>query len=286
MRKIIIVFVAALLLSFWSKGQEVKSYAYTKKTIVGWQDTVSMSFISDPSLYTDGWDTLPQTAFWRNVISMTSDTCIINIAYCRKPVNKINRNIWMNQTESQKIFFKDSVCRAYGLDSATNLYITAGKGEFYEVKKTLADISKAISVFQKANCDPWYAQTILLIESPGKSKSRSYVGANGPFQLMRTVALKYGLHVNSKVDDRTDLEKSARAAANLINSACIPYIKKFLNAHMVSYNETDLWFRLLVLHAYHAGAGNVSCVIDTINPTVGGVDLFQKIWQVVRVIVG
>jgi tetratricopeptide (TPR) repeat protein len=96
---------------------------------------------------------------------------------------------------------------------------------------------------------------------------------------MRSVAIKYGLRVNSKIDERTNIEKAAKAASGLLKVSCIPYIKKFLDAHSVPYNETDLWFRLLVLHAYHAGAGNVSCVIDAINPTAGGIDLFQKIWQ-------
>ena len=259
--------------------QGAKSYPVIKKTIVSWKDTTCLTFIQDSTMYTQGWDTLPQTIFWKDVINMNSDTCVINIAYCRKPVNKINRLIWMNQTEEEKLCFKDSVCRIHGLDSTTNLFITAGKGEFYEVKKVLPDISKAISVFKKNNCDPWYAQAILLIESPGKLKSKSYVGANGPFQLMRSVAIRYGLHVNRKIDERTNIEKAAKAASALINNSCIPNIRKFLDAHSVQYNETDLWFRLLVLHAYHAGAGNIGCVIDEINPTSGGTDLFIKIWQ-------
>ncbi len=272
------VFVLFVFL-FSANAQETKQFPFVKKTIVGWNDTINMKFIKDSALYTEGWDTLPQTIFWRDVINMTSDTCVINIAYCRKPVNKINRLIWMNQSEPEKLCFKDSVCRVHGLDTATNLYVTAGKGEFYEIKKTLPDINKAVSVFYKNNCDPWYAQAILLIESPGKSKSKSYVGANGPFQLMRSVALKYGLHVNRKIDERTNIEKSARAAAALISKSCIPNIRKFLDNHSIPYSETSLWFRLLVLHAYHAGAGNVECIIDSLNPAAGGVELFQKIWQ-------
>ena len=238
-----------------------------------------MHFVNDTALYTFGWDTLPQSRFWRDVISLTSDTCIINIAYCRKPVNRINKMIWSNQTEPEKICFKDSVCRVHGLDSATNLYITAGKSEFYEIKKTLPDIHTAIRVFENNGCDPFYAQAILLIESPGKMKSKSYVGANGPFQLMRTVAIKYGLRVNNIVDERTDIVKAAKAASRLINSACIPYVKKFLDERSIPYAETDLWFRLLVLHSYHAGSGNVRCVLDAINPSKGGIELFQQIWQ-------
>lgn len=268
-----------VLFCFVSFGQGSSRYQVVNKVVVGYKDTSRLHFLHDTTMYTQGWDTLPQTIFWRDVINLTSDTCIINVAWCRKPVNKVNRMIWMNQTEPQKLCFKDSVCRAYGLDSATNLYVTAGKGEFYEVKKVMPMISRAITAFEKNNCDPWYAQAILLIESPGKLKSKSYVGANGPFQLMRTVAIRYGLRVNKRVDERTDIDKAARAASSLIKTSCIPYIRKFLDEKGVKYSETDLWFRLLVLHAYHAGAGNVRCVIDAINPKEGGVELFQKVWQ-------
>jgi len=278
MKKIPLLFLSFLFSISIVHGQG-EHLTFAKKTIVGWKDTTTMEFIRDHSLYADGWDTIPQTVFWREIINMTSDTCVINIASCRKPVDKISRMIWMNQTEPEKICFKDSVNRALGLDSATNLFITAGKGEFYETKKVMPDIDRAIRVFQKNDCDPWYAQAILLIESPGKLSSKSYVGAKGPFQLMRSVALKYGLRVNRHVDERTDLVKSARAASRLINAACIPYVKEYLDDRCIEYTESDLWFRLLVLHAYHAGAGNVRCVIDAIDPSAGGLQLFQQIWQ-------
>ncbi|MBK9638489.1 MAG: transglycosylase SLT domain-containing protein [Bacteroidetes bacterium] len=83
------------------------------------------------------------------------------------------------------------------------------KSEFYEHRKSIPTISKAVYYFKEYGVDPWYAQTILLIESPGKHLSKSYVGAAGPFQIMRTVALKYGLKVNKYVDERSDLKRAA-----------------------------------------------------------------------------
>jgi hypothetical protein len=249
-----------------------------KKIVVGYRDTTQMNFVRDPLLYSEGWDTLPQTLFWKEIINLTSDTCIINIADCRKPVDRICRTVWTSQTDTDKICFKDSICRQYGFDNTTGLNITAGKNEFYAVRKVIPDINTAIKIFRKNNCDPWYAQAILLIESPGRTASKSAVGANGPFQLMRSVAIKHGLRVNKHVDERTSVEKSARAAAGLINQSCIPYIKKYLDERCISYDEQALWFRLLVLHAYHAGAGNIRCVIDEINPAEGGVDLFRQVW--------
>jgi len=265
--------------TYFTFSQPPGSQQVVNKIVISYKDTLKLNFVSLPAIYSEGWDTLPQARFWKDVITMTSDTCVINVASCRKPLDKVSRSIWMDQSEPEKIKYKDSICCAYNFDEGTNLFVTAGKGEFYELKKALPDISKAIKVFQQNNCDPFYAQTILLIESPGKYRSKSYVGANGPFQLMRSVARRYGLRVYKGHDDRTDLEKAARVAAKLINNSCVPYVKSYLHERNISFNETDIWFRLLVLHAYHAGAGSVRCVINQLNPSGGGVELFRQIWQ-------
>ena len=249
------------------------------KIVVTWDDTLQLRFLRDSTIYSEGWDTLAQSRFWRQIITMTSDSFLINVANCRRPIEKVSRSIWMNQTEPEKICYKDSLSVVHCVDSAGMLYVTGGKKEFYEVRKTLSDISTSLGIFESNYCDPWYAQTILLIESPGKKKAKSSVGAGGPFQLMASVARKYGLRVNKTIDERSDLKKSAKAAARLIGSSCIPSIKNMLEERGIAHKETDLWFRLLVLHAYHAGAGNVRCVINTLSPSTGGVELFQQIWQ-------
>lgn len=271
-----LLLVLALTARSWvSAGPDL----WVTKTIVGWNGTSKYTFLRDSALYKEGWDTVGQARFWREVITLTSDTCIINIASCRKPVERVSRSIWMNQTELQKICFKDSLAQIHCLAPTDQFYVTAGKREFYEVKKTLDDIHQAVQVFQKYGCDPFYAQAILLIESPGKGAARSYVGARGPFQLMPAVARRFGLKVTKYHDDRLDMNKAGMAAARLINTGCVPYIRKFLQEKGIAYQETDLWFRLLVLHAYHAGAGNVRCVINALNPTAGGLQLFEQVWK-------
>jgi len=96
---------------------------------------------------------------------------------------------------------------------------------------------------------------------------------------MKAVARKQGLVVNKTVDERTDIEKAAMGASRLLSRICIPYTRAMLDSAHVKYNETDLWFRLLVLHSYHAGAGNVAGVIKKIQPTEGGMQLIQNVWQ-------
>ena len=47
----------------------------------------------------------------------------------------------------------------------------------------------------------------------------------------------------------------------------------------ISYKPTDLWYRLLVMHIYHAGAGNVKNAINVVNPTEGSMNLITQLWK-------
>jgi hypothetical protein len=134
-----------------------------------------------------------------------------------------------------------------------------------------------VKIFEAQNTDPFFAQAILLIESPAKL-AKSSVGAYGPFQLMKSVGRQFGLKVNNKIDERADFDKSAVAATKLINRVCIPYTNRMLEKRNIAWCPTDLWYRLLVLHVYHAGAGNVARALDKIDPTVGNTDLIKTLW--------
>ena len=112
-----------------------------------------------------------------------------------------------------------------------------------------------------------------------KKVQYSNVGAYGPFQLMKSVARTYGLTVNKRVDERKDFEKSAIGASKLLKYSCIPNAKKILDRNNLDYNEDDLWFKLFVLHIYHAGAGNVGGLIDNMKPDYGGMWLITDMWQ-------
>lgn len=249
------------------------------KTVAFYNDTLSLRFINNSQLFTQKWDTLPQVRFWQNVISLPADSVIINIAATREQLHSISAEEWHCQADSEKEAYRQYLRQAYNLDEHEVIYVTSGKRDFYEYKSTITSIGKAADVFVKEGVDPWYAQTILLIESPGKNKIRSSAGALGPFQLMRSVAVKYGLKITKYSDERTSLEKSAGAAARLLKKSCIPYLRDFLTTRQIPFEESQLWFRLLVMHIYHAGWGNVSCMLDQLNPQAGGVELFRKIWS-------
>jgi hypothetical protein len=184
---------------------------------------------------------------------------------------------WNAQTDAEKDAYRDSVRTAYGLEADDRIFVTTGKNDFYKFDLVYPTIAQGIEAFERNGVDPWYAQAILLIESPGQLK-KSRVGAYGPFQLMPRVARAQGLTVSRYKDERADFDRAAYGASRLIKRACIPEAKRILDKHGLAYNENDIWFRLFVLHVYHAGAYNVDAVVAAINPEKGDQELIQKMW--------
>jgi len=185
---------------------------------------------------------------------------------------------WKKQTDSEKTKYRDSVREKRGLNSEDRIYVTTGKNDFYKFDVVYPSLSKGIEAFENNGVDPWYAQAILLIESPGQLK-KSRAGAYGPFQLMPAVARKQGLVVSRYNDERADFERSAYGSSQLIKTICIPEAKRILDSKQIKYDESDLWFRFFVLHVYHAGSLNVQAVVNKINPEKGDKTLIMEMWQ-------
>lgn len=235
------------------------------------------TLLNAENIFADGWDELAQARFWQKIMLLSPDSCIISVASNRQILGYTSVRKWESQSEIEKAAYKTTLKAANNIPLDERIYITTGKNDFYKFRDVFHSLSKGVAVFEKNGVDPWYAQSILLIESPGQIK-KSVAGAYGAFQLMPSVAKKYGLIVTASIDERTDFDKSALAASKLISTVCIPEAKKILNRHNITYKESDLWFRLFVMHCYHAGAMNVSAVVDKIKPTKGSKDLILKMW--------
>ena len=261
-----------ILLSLNSTSQNIIDvYCY--------DDSCSHEMIDPEMLVVERWDILEQSKFWKTIITTTKDTCVINIASTRQILDYINKDVWFEQTEKEKKIFKDSVKDYYCLDTNTRLYITTGKKEFYQIEQVIPSLETAINIFQENNVDPWFAQSILLIESPAQLNYSS-VGAYGPFQLMKRVARDMGLTVNKYVDERKDFDKSAFAASELLRRICIPQAYRILcNVGGIEPEGDELWFKLLVLHIYHAGARNVESLLNQLEQPLQGLELIKWMWR-------
>jgi hypothetical protein len=248
-----------------------------EKIIVKKEKTVS-TIMHAESIFQDRWDVLPQPKFWKQIMLLSPDSCLVNVASNRVILKKMALKEWNAQTEEQKIQLKAKLKSEHGIDQHEKIFVTSGKNDFYKFKEVYPSLSKGVASFEKFGVDPWYAQAILLIESPGQLK-KSVSGAYGAFQLMPDVARAQGLTVNASIDERKDFERCAYGSARLLSKVCIPEARKILAKHNLSYNESDLWFRLFVLHVYHAGAGNVAAVLNKIQPKIGSQQLILDMWQ-------
>lgn len=266
-------------LSLWSLGLHAQPSAaeYVVK-VISPSDTITRMVVSDPLMYQQRWDTLAQPRFWRRVMSLPPDSAVLNIAETRQILDVFPAAQYEAMNSAEKRAFKLAKLRELGLPAHTRLYVTYGKSDYYQIRAVMPHIHESIEVFTEQGTDPWYAQAILLIESPGQLR-QSYVGAYGPFQLMPYVAREQGLVVSSQRDDRADVRRSAYAAARYLQQTCIPHTRRMLQRQGIDYQEDELWFRLMVLHCYHAGAGNVAGVVRKINPRQGGMALIQELWQ-------
>jgi hypothetical protein len=243
------------------------------------KSNINENYIFDKQLYLNKVDTLPQVIFWRQIMNMHQDSSIINIARNRKIVAKIHNKEWTKLNDSLKAKYRDSVKLNLGLDSTDRILITTGKKFFYDFDRTSNHFNQGINSFVDNEVDPWYAQAILLIESPNKLQ-KSNAGAYGPFQLMKGVARMYGLKVNRSIDERADFERSAYAASSLIKKVCVPKAHEILTKfNITNQNENELWFKLLVMHIYHAGSYNVDKALESFNPTEGSINIIYNLWQ-------
>jgi len=239
----------------------------------------SSNYIFDQQIYINGYDTLPQVIFWRKIMNLDKDSLILNVATYRNILLTSHCNDWEKKENEFKTCFKDSVRRELGLDSCHKILATTGKKYFYDFNRAFEQLDRGINCFIENGVDPWYAQSILLIESPNKLQ-KSNAGAYGPFQLMKEVARLFGLKVNHQIDERADFDRSAYAASSLIKKVCIPKTRQMLDSlKITNYNENELWFRLLVMHSYHAGSGNVKLALKTFNPNKGGMELIYNLWK-------
>jgi membrane-bound lytic murein transglycosylase D len=89
---------------------------------------------------------------------------------------------------------------------------------------------------------------LAMIESGFNLKAKSHAAAVGPWQFIRPTALRYGLRVDSWVDERMDPEKSTIAAANYLGDL---------------YEMFQSWE--LAAAGYNCGEHRVQAAIDTYN---------------------
>lgn len=279
MKQYIILLGTICVLPFFLSAQTQSAHTNLIFSVKSNDDVHCHKVVRDRDLYTQGWDTLQQVTFWNEVATLDPEYVVIYSMNSREILGYAEQKAWNKMSPAQKTAFKEQRRSEYGIPKNHTLAVTNGRKDFYLFQETIPNISKGIEIFIAEHTDPWYAQTVLLIESPGTHIKTSYTGARGAFQLMPETARDMGLVVTEQLDERVNFKKSAQAAARLFRNTCVPQAKLMLKKRGISFKETDLWFRLLVMHCYHAGPGNVAAALNAINPKSGGMWLIQRLWK-------
>lgn len=244
-------------------------------------EKIQMQYLRVPCIAAEGWDTLKEIKFWKTIINLSGDSSMANVfgtrkmlqAYPKKSIDSLERRGKLDS-------FKKEVVKLFHLPEGTRILFTSGKKWFYNFSDVKIRMARAIHIFDSMGVDPFYAQSVLLIESPGGNKQKSSAGAYGHFQLMPFVARHYGLVVNSYRDERENFDKSCVAAAKLFKDNCIFYARKWCENYGFAVNEQSLWFKLLALHNYNAGPMTVKSAMATLsNTNAEGNELIKRIWH-------
>ena len=166
-----------------TKFEEPKTLCHSVVGLFNPKTKFNEDYVLDKSLYNLKLDTVAQVKFWRSIMNLHQDSAIVNFASSRVIIQKINIKDWNSKPDSVKKFYRDSVRIANNLDSTNRVLITSGKKFFYDFDKTSQNFHNGINCFVENGVDPWFAQAILLIESPNKLQ-KSNAGAYGPFQFI------------------------------------------------------------------------------------------------------
>ena len=102
-----LIFLALLSSPILIFSQADKSWDHEKIQV--YNDNSLTTLMHAESIFEDRWDILPQPQFWKQIMRLSPDSCLINIAESRTILLKMSIRDWSRQTEAQKTVFKDKI---------------------------------------------------------------------------------------------------------------------------------------------------------------------------------
>lgn len=218
--------------------------------------------------------------FWKRDIMLTADSFLVVNQNTRQVIDVVHKDAIQKIDKGQNL---TSLGLLYSLKHNVpqnhKIKFVRGRKEFFNYAVVGPKLKVANAVFESVGVNPIVSQLLLLIESPNDHKGVSISGAAGHFQIMPSVARRYGLKIRPGFDERLIFSKSAYAAARLVKEYCIPQAIRICKSNEIEVDTDALWFNLLVLHIYNAGAGTVSNAVRHLENIENGNELITTLWH-------
>ncbi len=222
----------------------------------------------------------PEIAFWVQDIQLSADSFLVVDQNTRSVVDIVHKDVVRDIEIAGNLKCLGELYRGICFsEGETSIKFVRGRRSFFDYSKIGPLLFEGMRIFDLHGVNPIYAQLLLLIESPNNPNAISSAGARGHFQLMPSVAKKYGLKVNRHADERVNFDKSAMAAAKLFKYYCIPSARRICKELNLEIDEDALWFQLLALHVYNAGGGNVKKAAKLNKDASNGNSLIIALWH-------
>lgn len=200
--------------------------------ILGWQSLYSQERVDQPAYSSDSITFFDEALAWVDTIDCQADFFIAELP----------DSIYKQRLQALPLLIEapyNDVVRQYILrytkHSPKQLATLLRRAEYY------------FPIFEDILAQhelPYELSYLSIVESALNPHARSYVGATGLWQFMPSTGKKYGLEINSLVDERMDPIRSTEAACRFLTDL---------------YNIFEDWN--LAIAAYNCGPGNVNKAI-------------------------
>lgn len=240
------------------------------------QDSVALRFLNSANVQ-----------FWKRNIQLSEDSFLVVNQRNREVLDVLPKKTVLNIESGQNLKALGAIYKSLSKDSIEpNVKFVRGRKSFFNYEGIGPHLETGMRIFAEHDVNPVICQMLLLIESPSNPKGISISGAAGHFQLMPSVAKRYGLRViapynrYNAADERYNFYKSAHVAARLVKGYCIPQAKQVCRTLNLEPDVDALWFNLLVLHIYNAGGGTLNHVAKNIHQEFkDGNELITTLWS-------
>ena len=115
LQKIILLLTILFSITCHAQKWDQEKITVTKANVVS-------KIMSAESIFEERWDGLAQAQFWKEIMLLSSDSCIINVASSREILRKMSNRDWERQSEVEKNNLKLQLKTSHNI-AWTNVFI-------------------------------------------------------------------------------------------------------------------------------------------------------------------